>query len=335
MARFFPNTDFIRNDDDELDDADKRKKALAENGVKVVMMFMVVVAILFAFISQLTNSTITVPKSADAILKSVNQPNFYSWSSESIRLFKSNGSKTEHRFDSVRSAAVDTGLNRFQATTVGVFPDKTLYVSDGKLTASLTEADQQAQKSWTMLTDACSNKPAFKTTLVAPPTADDFLKASPKVKTADGSVFGQRAWIIDFKLNKQIISKLLWVGFYNEIADPDSISGRFILSKDEREALSSGAIKQDYARIWVSNNGGKRLISQVDVRFRFDIPGGSRWRIFAKQFPVVTDKSPMTGVSFGKPDCSNNVVGKETAQVASPEKVSTASSSDSPFGSSN
>lgn len=323
---------FGKNNSDKPESQQRRTvRLMSELVFRVALLFMCAVAVIYGIVSMILGSSLFIPRSAEGVLESVETPSFYAWTSESVRAVDLAGAK--QRQDAVRSAVVDTAANKFQVLVVGVLPERTTYVSDGNYAIRLTESAQSEYAAqgesgpppWELVTDYChrTSDPAdsepIPVSTVQMPTAEMFLGADPEIDTDEGTILGERAWVIDFKLTPEILKQLMWLNFFDRAAKANPGEAPWVISKAERQLIEAGEYDVDYAKVWVTRKE-PRQIAQIDVRFQ--IGGGeaplSDYRFLAQQVPSVNQEADnLNNINLGNP------CGGEVPNV--PEELSSAS----------
>lgn len=267
--------------------------------MRYVFLFMGGAALIYAVVHLILGSSLFIPHTADGVLDSVSDREAYTWSSESVRLVTLGGHKM--RQDAARGAIVDLAGDKFQTQIAGVLPGRTDYVSDGKYTISLTDTGDQTGQGWQMVTNACGGAPAVPAKTLEMPSPDDFKAADPSLATDQGTIFGQQAWVINFKATPTIVEKLLWLPFFDAALKSAPNSMPWVISDSEREKIEAGQFKTLSGQLWVNRNG-TRLIQQIDLKVQID--GGSKYRFLAQNVPT-TAPNPLAGLSLGPARCSN------------------------------
>lgn len=272
-------------------------RLLGRLGMRYAFFFMGAVALIYAVVHLIVGSSLFIPHSADGVLDSVSDRSSYTWSSESVRLVTLGGHLM--RQDAARGAIVDLDQNKFQVQVAGVLPDRSYYDSDGNYTISLTDSDEQSGVGWQLVTDVCNGAPAIKASTLEMPSPDDFKAADPSLETDQGTVFGQQAWVIDFKATPTIVEKLLWLPFFDAALKNDPDTEQWVISDSERKKIEAGDFKTISGKVWVNRNG-TRLIQQIDLKIQID--GGSKYRFLAQNVQT-TDSDPLSSLSLGKANC--------------------------------
>lgn len=264
---------------------------------RLVILFMLAIGIVYLIISVITGSSLTVPKTATGVLKGAESPNQYSWLSESVRLANLGGGR--QRQDSVRQATINLKENRYWAVAAGALPERTFYASDGKLMLRVTDTRIDSNLDWERWSNICQNDPPVRAATLAMPTAQYISKLDPDIVTDKATFLGQRAWMISFKPSPQFLSQMMGIPFY--LASEDYESNRWVLSSKERAALRAGKYKVDTARAWVIRSEPRQL-TQIQVRFKFTIPGGSSWQLLGRRLRDDNLKArPLDKLVFPKP----------------------------------
>jgi hypothetical protein len=264
-----------------------------------IFIFMGGAGLLFAIGSLIFNSSLFVPQSADGVLKSIEVADNYDWSSETVRLFKPIPEAAAVRQDAVRGVVVDTKNNKFVVIAVGVEPQGVIYTSDGRFTARLDQARANEDvQSWDLVTDICNQDPAISAQAVTMPSPEDLLAGDPQLDSDQGTVFGQRAWRLSFKMTPTIASKLLLLDFFTK-ATAGRSNAEWVISESERQAIENGEFKTVSALAWV-NRSGDRQIQQIDARIALD--NGNRYRFLAQQTADGGDSS-LAELDHGDPGC--------------------------------
>lgn len=246
-----------------------------------------------AVINMILGSSLFIPKSAEGVLDSVSEAPAYTWSSESVRRVSVQGQEQEQH--AARSATIDLEQNKFQNLVAGVLPMRTIFISDGKYTIRMDEETTATSSPGRMITDACDGAPAIPAELTRMPTAQEIKASHPKLVSDKETVFGKRAWRIDFELTPQIIDKLLWLSFFEQ-ATPQEMD--WVMSEKELEKVRAGDYTVDFASAYVTRDD--RLLAMIDTRFQVD--EGSAWRILAQLVPNQEER-PLANTDLGEPLC--------------------------------
>ena len=317
---------FFDKEKEEQAPTQRNRRLLISLILKLILLFMVAIAILYGIGSAIFGAALVIPRSAVGVLDSAKSPAAYRWTSESLRQLQIHD-HSETQAGS-RTVAVNVPADRFFASTFGVTPTKVAYISDGETTVQVTSADTESatdRRDGTLLNDSCAaigmpktetveDDGAIPASLLAFPTAEMFKKASPEIITDKGTFLGQRAWVIGFQPNSEIVERLLWVPFLEKAMQNETFAKDrlWIIGEEERAALENGdfEISEDengrpWSFVWVTRD--ERRISQVDIRFRINLGEGvsSEYRLFAHVFQ---DDKPIStsGLNLGKPkriDC--------------------------------
>jgi hypothetical protein len=261
-------------------EAEAGRLQLVKVAVQAVLAFMVVVVAVYAVVSYLIGQSVVIPSSAAGVLDSVTMPDHYGWVSESVRRVRFGGQTIEQ--DAYRAMVVDKKLNRFQAISIGVLPEKTRFISAGHFTTALTESAARQGKSVKVVTNVCGHEPTVPAAAAAFPTPQEVKAAHPSIASSEGDVAGAQAWVLDFQLTPTIIRKLLLLNFFDRVNHHYPALQSWVMSPSERSALARGAYTADFARAWVTR-AEPRQLAQFDVRFRFK--GGSAYRLLATLSP--------------------------------------------------
>lgn len=279
---------------EELSDAQRRRRLLTQLGVQAGVIVLLAAMALVWVISKLTGESIVIPRTPQGVLESVKVDDHYAWTSETVRRVTLGGQQVEQQ--ALRSAVVDLKLNRFQATVAGVLPEFTTFVSPGTFTSKLTESDQQEGRKFTPITDYCAGKPPVAAKTLEYPTPQDILAANPRFgeQKDNASMFGERAWEIEFTPTPTILRKVLWLDFFDQANAHDRSLDAWVMSRKERAAIQQGRVKADWAYVLVSRAEPRRMLI-LDMRFR--VEGGSAYRVLSVQ-RLQTDR-PLAELASG------------------------------------
>jgi hypothetical protein len=292
-----------RKQPEQMSEAERNRKLLASLAVKGIFWVMAAITAVFAVINLILGSSLFIPRSAEGVLDSVQEPVSYTWSSESIRRVTLAGEEQEQH--AARSATVDSELNKYQLLVAGVMPERTFYVSDGDYTLTLDESSQAGGLPWTLITDYCGGAPSIPAETVLMPSAAEIKAAAPEIVSDEATFLGERAWEIEFEPTSEILEQLLWVPFF-EAAEPDRLG--WVLPADELDSLRAGRFSVDYAAALVTRDA--RRLAQIDVRF--EIEDGSAWRVLAQIVPNPQER-PLGETDLGEQPCENAPVSAPAA----------------------
>jgi len=276
----------------------QQRKLIGQTVFRYIVFFMGAVALIYALFTLISGSALFVPSSTNGILDSVEQGSSYTWNSQTVRLVNLTGQQQEQ--DAARGATIDLERNKFQAQVVGVLPQRTLFVSDSKLAIRLSEEQQLEGDSWDLVTDFCSGAESVDASTLQMPSADEIKAADPSVETDQGTVFGQRAWVLSFTATPDIVKRLLWLPFFDQALEGFPSERPWVLSDFERQAIEAGDFKTIDGQVWI-NRSDQRKIQQIDLRI--EINGGSKYRFLAQLVPAADDADALAETSLTQPEC--------------------------------
>jgi hypothetical protein len=271
-----------------------KRKQLTNAVFRYVLIFMGVAALGYGIVSIVSGSSLFIPKTANGVLDSVENPKAYTWNSQSVRLFKL--ANTNLQQDAVRGVSLNTETNKFQINLAGVLPELNYIISDGNYAIILNENNQS---NFSLFTDICNNQPAIDASTLEMPSAGDIKQAEPKLITDKATIFGERAWQIDFTATPTIVSKLLWLPFFDQAFKNDPNSMSFVISDSERQKIEDGDFKTVSASALI-NRSGERLIQQIDVRIEID--ENSKYRFMAQRVPS-SSSDALDNIDLGPAQC--------------------------------
>lgn len=288
-----PRLPFRKRKHKELSEAERNRRLLVSVIAQVALLVFLLLVGAIAVINLILGSSLFIPKSAEGVLDSVEEPPSYTWSSESIRRVDIAGQTQEQH--AARSATIDLEENKFQNIVAGVLPLRALFISDGKYTIMMDESSAAAGAPGRIITDVCHGAPTIPAKLTRMPTAAEIKAASPKLVSDTETVFGRRAWRIDFDLTPEMIDKLLWLSFFEQ-ATPEEMD--WVMSDKELEKVRSGDYTVEFASAYVTRDD--RRLAMIDTRFRID--EGSGWRVLAQLVPNEQER-PLAATDLGEPSC--------------------------------
>jgi hypothetical protein len=271
-----------------------KRRQLTSAAFRYILIFMGVAAIGYGLVSVISGSSLFIPKTANGVLDSVANPKAYTWNSQSVRLFKL--ANTSLQQDAARGVSLNKETNKFQINLAGVLPELNYIVSDGNYAVILNESDQS---NFSLFTDVCNNQPAIEASTLDMPSAEDIKQADPKLITDQATIFAERAWQIDFTATPTIISKLLWLPFFDQAFKNDPNSMSFVISDSERKKIEAGEFKTISASALI-NRSGERLIQQIDVTIEID--ENSKYRFMAQRVPS-SSSDALDDIDLGPAQC--------------------------------
>lgn len=223
--------------------------------IGLVVFGCLAVALIF---QTLTRQTFTEPKNAEQVLDRARAPKDVSFSVETIRVKRIDGSLL--RQDSLRGFQMRPGKS-FRADVSGVTERTFRMAGDGK-TALLQFAKQPAQ--------VLHRYPAAQA--VRPVLASDLKPVAGKLLDTKATVQGQRGWFVSFKPTGRLIAQML-------SADLLRLQGEDI------DAIRAGRFSVRYATATVTRSA--RRLYQIDTVIRVN---GAQLRI------LITYRQQDTGV---------------------------------------
>jgi hypothetical protein len=302
--------DWLKKKEDETGDgptvgAKRNRRLVIELSLKLILLFMTVVALIYGLGAAFFGSSLIIPRNADAVLESVETPNQYRWVSESIRKLKIHDFKTEQ--GATRSAGLNISEDRYLASTWGILPQPAVFASDGVTTIQITPEDTITSadaQDGLLLNDACAafgqpktpeadDDQALPVKLVEMPSSEMLRAAEPTILNDKETFLGQRSWQIGFQATPEIIEQLLWIPFLDRARQGDSFASEraWIIGDEERQAIREGDYEiltdpdgNPWSYAWVTRDN--RQLGQFDLKFRVDLGSGksSEYRILAHTF---------------------------------------------------
>jgi hypothetical protein len=295
-----------KDEDGPTTGAKRNRRLVIELSLKLVLLFMTVAALIYGLGAAVFGSSLIIPRSADAVLESVETPNQYRWVSESLRRVKIHDFRAEQ--GATRSVGLDITEDRYLASTWGVLPQPTVFASDGQITIQITPddtIDAEDVQDGLLLNDACAvlaGKPqtpeteddkALPVSLVEMPSAEMIKASDPTILNDKETFLGQRAWQLGFRATPEIIEQLLWIPFLDRARQGESLASErlWIVGDEERQAIQKGnyEILEDpdgnpWSYVWITRDG--RQISQFDIKFQVDLGSGksSEYRLLAHTY---------------------------------------------------
>lgn len=297
MARLPRIPSLKRGKKKEETERQRKLRILGQTVMRFTIFFMGAVALIYGGITILLGSSLFIPRSADGVLDSVKEPSSYTWNSQSVRLVKLGGRELEQH--AARGAIVDLGRNKFQASIVGVLPERAYYVSDGKYTIRLTDVGQESGQGWEKVTDVCNEAPSISAETLAMPTVEEIKAGDPEIATDEGTIFGERAWVLNFEATPEIVERLLWLPFFDQALKATPEEMPWVISEEEREKINNGQFKTVSGELWVNREGERRL-QQIDLKI--EIEEGSRYRFLAQNV-IAESENSLAELDLGPADC--------------------------------
>jgi hypothetical protein len=280
---------------ERMTQAQRNRRTIISSTGKIVLLFMIGVALIYGVIAAITNSSLFVPQSASGVLQSVPNVPVQSFNDEMERRVTLAGST--FTYEAVRSAQVDVADNKFEADVEGVLPTETKYASDGHYTISLSGNSSSNTQNWQYALNPCDTPSAVPASDIEMPSPQELLRMDPSIVSTQATVQGAQAWLLSFKPTDQLISQLLWLKFFKTVADaPGDFA--WVISNRDLEAIIDGTIHVKWALAYVTR--GSRELSQIDVEFT--VPGGSEYRILVRADQSST--AQITKLNLGQYDCS-------------------------------
>lgn len=305
------------------------RRAFIGLAFKALMMIVLVAAGVIFLISSILGSSLFLPQTADGVLDSVEMPDTYTWSSESIRRVTFAGVEQEQQ--SAKSATVDIPSDKYMLLTAGVLPARTSFVSDGSITLKLDEAMQSAGSDYRLASDYCNGADAVSVSTVEMPSPDMIKAGDPKIVDDGASSFGERAWELSFHPTPELIQQMMWIKFFQEQSGGADFN--WVISKDELEKIQNGDYTVDYASAWVTRD--PRVITQIDLRFTTD--NGSSWRLNAQYVQNnAAELDPLADTHITPPPCDGSGqtpapgITTPAPETTTPETTTTAPAPETP-----
>lgn len=277
------------------------KKELSPRRQMLRTIFAVVFAIMFALglllavISFISNASFYEPKTADGVLGAASTPSTYVWALETVANVNIPGGGSD-RFDGARTAVIDTGRNRFQATIDGLYPDTTVFLSDGTTSLYRTSASVSAGAGGYVLNNVCRGQKPVSASLLEMPAASEIQKLSPNLVSSSANYTGLPAWELTFKPNGSFIEQLLWLPFLDAVSPHAT---QWNLPPQDRQALESGNFKIVDARAFVTKNKPREL---VEVAVEVVLPASGDLKILASVHSS-GGKEPLKDMRIAPPAC--------------------------------
>ena len=299
----------------ELSEGAQGARLILRLAGQAAVLLTVAIGAVVLLVSVISGATISYPRTVDGVLGSVKSTDHYGWTAESIRRADLGGREPVEQ-QALRSVAVDLKLNRFEVVTSGVLPEPTTFVSAGKITRAVTASDQKNGQAPTVLNRVCRGEKPVSASTLAFPTVAEIRAAHPRLVTDQGTVEGQRAWMIEFKPTAALVNKLLLVGFFDAATANFQDMRPWVLSSSERAAITKGDYKVDWARLWVTRDG--RVLRKIDMRLRVNGAGKSLYRLLAVLHPDTSDQRPLEDLAAGDVNCSAAAATPAPAAAATP-----------------
>lgn len=271
------------------------RRQMLQTIAAVIFALMLVLGIVMTLISFVSNASFYQPKTADGVLSAASVPSSYVWALETIANVQVPGGGTD-RFDGARTAVVDTSRNRFQATVQGLYPDTTVFLSDGTTSLYRTAATAEQGSGGFILNNVCAGKKPVSATLLEMPSANDIRKLDPQLISSSASYTGLPAWELKFKPNGSFIGQLLWVPFLDALSPH---AAQWNLPPQDREALAKGTFKIDHARAFVTQRKPREL---VELALEIELPASGDLKILATVHSA-GGNAPLKNMQIAPPAC--------------------------------
>lgn len=293
----FNKLPFLNREKEELSQAEKSRKIIINLVFRVVILFMLAVAVIYGLFSVVSGSSIFIPGDAKGVLEKVDQKNSYAWNVQIARKARFPGFDRSDPIveqNRLTGAVLNRERNTFQAGVRGVFPLEALYNSDGKYTLQLIGGGDEFQ----IITDVCSGAPAISVKTVEMPGAELIEQSDPTLETDEETFFGERAWGLKIKKPvPQLLEKLFWIDFLDQVSVNPSLKD-WVLSDQERSLIKRGEYELERSKILITYKSPYQ-IAKIDMNIKI---GYSRYRILAQSVPT-TGGELLEEKDFGKPDC--------------------------------